>query len=87
MSAGPSENECPAGWFRESYDADAECIDHDPCSPDGVTTLWTFQACEVPTTVAIGEPLPETGAGFGLEVTVAVILVAVGAVLSKAVGR
>lgn len=63
---------CPLGRpYPESYTAALAqdpnlCVTLDPCSGDGVTTLWTLQPCEAPTTtatVAVADPpvLPRTG--------------------------
>lgn len=58
------------------------CVATDPCSPDGKTTLWTFQPCSTTTTVAVAPTLPHTGAGPDL-FTIGLALILVGVLLHR----
>jgi hypothetical protein len=77
--------------FPPSYEAvarrdPAECLAEDPCSPDGVTTLWHAMPCEVTTTVvAVDDPpvLPSTGSGT-VALACAFALVGIGTLLRRA---
>jgi hypothetical protein len=85
----PSQNDfCPLGRpFPASYEAVALrdpdlCLAEDPCSGDGVTTLWMVMPCSTTTTVAVADPprLPVTGvevgaAPFGLAVAALGVLI------------
>lgn len=87
---------CPPGFpFPESYDAaiaadPARCVASDPCSGDGVSTLWTLQPCEVAPSTSSSVPvvvsLPATGGTVG-GAGVALCAVLVGAVLVRVARR
>ena len=81
----PLVSVCPDGWYPIDYDAaiardPARCVDHDPCSSTGNTTLWTLQPCptpeeapQSPEITPMGE-LPSTGGETGLALLAASLL-------------
>ena len=82
----PADRPVPASYEAARAQDPDRCVAQDPCSGDGVTTLWTVQDCVAPVTTevvtSVGVPptlpttLPATGYSYGGALLGAVVLLA-----------